>query len=66
MAIDFAKKGADIKLVSRSEEKLKEALEKVSVSLPYMFLDFDGSRHVDTLNKSSVIIARISRMRRRR
>jgi short-subunit dehydrogenase len=33
MAIDFAKKGADIVLVSRSEEKLKVALEKVEVSM---------------------------------
>jgi NADP-dependent 3-hydroxy acid dehydrogenase YdfG len=31
MAIDFAKKGADIVLVSRSEEKLKHALLKVEV-----------------------------------
>jgi len=37
MAIDFAKKGADIVLVSRSEDKLKLALEKVEVSMPKQF-----------------------------
>jgi len=35
MAIDFAKKGADIVLVSRSEEKLKLALEKLEVLMFY-------------------------------
>ena len=33
VGIEFAKKGADIVLVSRSEEKLKLALQKVEVSL---------------------------------
>lgn len=33
MGIEFAKKGADVVLVSRSEEKLKLALQKVEVSL---------------------------------
>ena len=32
MGIEFAKKGADIVLVSRSEEKLKLALQKVEVA----------------------------------
>ena len=32
MAIDFAKKGADLVLVARNEEKLKLALKKVEVS----------------------------------
>jgi len=36
VGIEFAKKGADIVLVSRSEEKLKLALAKVEVSFhPY-------------------------------
>ena len=34
MGIEFAKKGADIVLVSRSEEKLKLALQKVEVCFP--------------------------------
>jgi NAD(P)-dependent dehydrogenase (short-subunit alcohol dehydrogenase family) len=33
MAIDFAKKGANLVLVSRSEEKLKLALNKVEVRI---------------------------------
>jgi short-subunit dehydrogenase len=33
MAIEFAKKGADVVIVSRSEEKLKKALEKIEVHL---------------------------------
>jgi short-subunit dehydrogenase len=33
MGTEFAKKGADVVLVSRSEEKLKLALQKVEVSL---------------------------------
>jgi len=35
MGIEFAKKGADIVLVSRSEEKLKLALAKVEVCSPF-------------------------------
>jgi NAD(P)-dependent dehydrogenase (short-subunit alcohol dehydrogenase family) len=33
MGVEFAKRGADVVLVSRSEEKLKLALQNVEVSL---------------------------------
>ena len=32
MAIEFAKKGADVVIVSRSVDKLKKALEKIEVN----------------------------------
>jgi hypothetical protein len=44
MAIDFAKKGADIVLVSRSEEKLKLALGKVEVSIPNLIFNVGRPR----------------------
>jgi short-subunit dehydrogenase len=39
MGIEFAKKGADIVLVSRSAEKLKVALQKVEVDAVHFVPD---------------------------
>ena len=65
MAIDFAKKGADIILVSRSEEKLKLALEKVEVSMPNSILEIDDRPLVYSPSSSSIIVARILPMQRK-
>lgn len=66
MAIDFAKKGADIVLVSRSEEKLKLALEKVEVSMPSLIVDIDDRPPVYSPSSSSIIVTRILPMQRKR
>jgi short-subunit dehydrogenase len=50
MAIEFAKKGADIILVSRSEEKLKLAISKVEVHTQSILLNFGLAVYL--LNKS--------------
>jgi short-subunit dehydrogenase len=65
MAIDFAKKGADIVLVSRSEEKLKLALEKVEVLMPSLIVDIDDRMPVYSPSSSSIIAARILPMQRK-
>jgi short-subunit dehydrogenase len=50
MAVEFAKKGADIILVSRSEEKLKLAISKVEVYTQSIFLTLGLAVHL--LSKS--------------
>jgi len=63
MGVEFAKRGADVVLVSRSEEKLKLALQNVEVSLLLKVSHgrLRGCRRI----KSLAISVRICRMRRK-
>ena len=63
MGVEFAKRGADVVLVSRSEEKLKLALQNVEVS-PLLMGTYGRLRGCRR-NKSLAISVRICRMPRK-
>ena len=63
MGVEFAKRGADVVLVSRSEEKLKLALQNVKVSL--VLTGSNGRLRGCRRIKSLAISVRIYRKRKK-